>query len=84
MCITVANFGPAIHLPIGFHRQSIGINTTKASIPCLYTVKPDIVIDKDTIQYFTLAAMAENRIERVSNYRKPSLLMYKVNAALYA
>src|SRR5271157_162557 len=83
MRIAVANIGPAIYLPIGSHRQSIGINTTKASIPCLYTVEPDIIIHEDTIQHFTLAAMAEERIKRVRNYRKPSLLMHKIDTALY-
>src|SRR2546425_506128 len=83
MRITVANFGPAIHLAIGSHRQSIGTNTTKASIPCLYTVEPDIIIHEDTIQHFTLATMAEDRIKRVRNYRKPSLLMHKIDTALH-
>src|SRR5690242_15180740 len=83
MCIAVANFGPAIHLAIGTHCQSIGTNATKASIPCLYTIEPDIIIHEDSIQHVTLAAMAEDRIKGVRNYRKSSLLMHKIDTALH-
>src|SRR5215471_7607073 len=82
MRIAVANLGPTIHLPINSHCQSIGINTTKTRIPCFKTIKPDIITLKNPIQYFALAAMTKERIEWVSNDRKPSLLMHKINTTL--
>src|SRR6266446_918744 len=83
MSIAIAKFGPAIYLSIGSHCQAICIDATKAGVPRLYAIKPDITVLKNTIQYFALATMTEDRIERVSYYRQPSLLMHKVDAALH-
>src|SRR5258708_18152017 len=83
MSIAVAKFGPAIHFSIGSHRQAICIDATKAGIPRLYTIKPDIPGCENTIQHLALATVTEDGIERVCNYRKPSLHMHQVNAALH-
>src|SRR6266704_3878958 len=83
MGITVAKLRPAIYFPIGSHRDAIPIDATKAGVPRLYAIKPDIISHKDTIQYSALAAMAEDRIERVSDYGKPSLRMHKIDTALH-
>jgi hypothetical protein len=82
MRIAVANLGPPILIPIGSHCQSIGIDTTKACIPRFNTVKPDIIVLKNPIQYFALATMAKEWIEWMSNDRKSALLMHKINTTL--
>ncbi len=84
MRIAVAEFGPAIKYAIGAHGNAIGIDATKTGVPGFYAIQPDIRVGIDTIQHFALAAMTKNAIQRMGDDSQATLLMHKVDAALYA
>src|SRR5581483_3792012 len=82
--ITVPHLCPAVDHAIDTHGNLIRSNATKTGIPGLNAIEPDIIIRVNAVQYFTLAAMAEDGIERMGHYRQSTLLMNKLNGTLHA
>ena len=79
MGITVADLRPSIDITIGAHGYAIGADTTKAGVPRLDTVKPNIFAGEDAIQYLALTAMAKEGVERMRHDGQSSLFVHQLN-----
>src|SRR5205823_7132236 len=83
MCITIAQFRPAVYLTIGAHSNAVRINAAEARVPRLNPVKPHIIRRRDAIKYLALAAMAEDAAQWMRDDGQAALLLYQAVAVFH-
>ena len=67
MSIAIAYFWETVALAISLHGNVVGIDATETGIPCFDAIEPDILRCVNAIHNVTLAAVAEEAMQWVSD-----------------